>query len=164
MRVQLVSYWLKRTLKSLWRFCGAHFRYNIQDHTESKTNLFSRNYKEFDVWKCEFCEKWVIEIVNFVKNEILKMGIFCKMRLWDCEFCENWDFENVNFVKSETLKMWILSKMIFSKCEFLDKLRIFAPVWKKWKLLWRFSSSQSCSSRRPPMCLASDRPQRLWAD
>ena len=48
-------------------------------------------------WKCEFCEKWDFEIVNLVKNVILKMCILSK---------------NV------ILKMWILSKMGFWKCEF----------------------------------------------
>ena len=57
--------------------------------------------------KCEFCEKWDFENVNFVK-----------MRLWKYDFCEKWDFESVNFVKSEIFKIWIL-----------DKIRIFAPVW-----------------------------------
>ena len=47
-----------------------------------------------------------------------------------CEFCKKWDFENVNFVKNETLKLRILGKVRFSKCEFLDKLRIFAPLWR----------------------------------
>ena len=42
------------------------------------------------------------------------------MRFWKCEFGEKWDFKNVNLVKSE-----------FSKYEFLDKLRIFAPVWRR---------------------------------
>ena len=53
------------------------------------------------LWKCELCEKWDFENVNFVKNDILKMWILWKMRLWNCEFCEKIDFENVNFVKSE---------------------------------------------------------------
>ena len=48
-------------------------------------------------WKCEFWEKWDFEIVNFVKNVILKMWILWKMRVWNCKFCENWDFQNVNF-------------------------------------------------------------------
>ena len=52
-------------------------------------------------WKCEFCEKWDFEIVNFVKNEILKLWMLSKMRLWNCEFCEIWDFEIVNFVKNK---------------------------------------------------------------
>ena len=69
--------------------------------------------------KCEFCEKWGFENMNFVKNEISEMWILSKRGI-----------ENVNFVKNEILKMWILSKMIFSKCEFLDTLRIFAPVWR----------------------------------
>ena len=71
--------------------------------------------------KCEFCQKWDFEIVNFVKNVILKMWILRKMRFWKCEFCKKWDFEIVNFVKNETLKIWILSKMRFSKCEFCEK-------------------------------------------
>ena len=58
----------------------------LKIHTGAKTNILSRNYQEFDVWKCEFCEK---------------------MKLWKCEFCENWDFKNVNFVKSHIFKLWI---------------------------------------------------------
>ena len=64
------------------------------------------------LWKCEFCEKWDFENMNFVKNETLKMWILWKMRLW---------------------KLWILSKMRFSKCEFLEKLLIFASVCFKQK-------------------------------
>ena len=37
--------------------------------------------------KCEFCEKWDFENVNFVQK---------------------WDFEIVNLMKSEIFKMWIL--------------------------------------------------------
>ena len=69
------------------------------------------------IWKCEFCEKWEFENMNFGK-----------MTLWKCEFCEKWHFENVNFVKNETLKMWISSKLRFSKCDFLHRLR-YVPVW-----------------------------------
>ena len=39
-------------------------------------------------WKCELCEKWHFQNVNFVKNEILKMWILSKMRLWKCEFLD----------------------------------------------------------------------------
>ena len=93
------------------------------------------------LWKCDFCENWSFENVNFVKNETLKLWILWKMRLWNYEFCQKWDFHNVNFVKNEDLKMWILSKMLSSKCEFLDKLRIFAPVCNvgetNRKIYWR---------------------------
>ena len=57
--------------------------------------------------KCEFCQKWGFENVNFDKNEVLKMWILSKMTLWKCEFCEKWGFENVNFDKNEVFKMWI---------------------------------------------------------
>ena len=71
--------------------------------------------------KCEFCENWYLENVNFVKirknrdfrsenfvkNDTLRMWMLWKLRLWKCEFCEKWDFENVNFVINETLNMWI---------------------------------------------------------
>ena len=50
--------------------------------------------------KCEFCEKWDFEIVNFVENETLKLWILWKMSLWNCEFCEKLDFENVISVKN----------------------------------------------------------------
>ena len=39
-------------------------------------------------WKCEFCEKWDFENVNFVKNKTLKMWILCKMRFSKCEFLD----------------------------------------------------------------------------
>ena len=55
-------------------------------HTRVKTKLLSRNYQEFYVWKCEFCEKWDFENVNFVKNESLKMWILSKMIISKCEF------------------------------------------------------------------------------
>ena len=68
-------------------------------HTGAKTNFLFRNYQEFDgwkmwilwkmiFWKCEFCEKWDFESVNFVKNEILKVWILSKVRLWNWEFLE----------------------------------------------------------------------------
>ena len=57
--------------------------------------------------KCEFCEKWDFENVNFVRNEILKMCIWWEMRFSKCEFCEKLDFQNVNFVKSDIFKMLI---------------------------------------------------------
>ena len=44
------------------------------------------------LWKCEFCEKWDLENVNYVKNENLKLWILSKMRFWKCEFCEKWHF------------------------------------------------------------------------
>ena len=75
---------------------------NAWPHTGAKTNFLSRNYQEFDVWKmrlwkCEFCEKWDFENVNFVKNQTLKLWILLKLRFWKCEFCEKWDLQNVNF-------------------------------------------------------------------
>ena len=50
--------------------------------------------------KCEFCEKWDFENVNFVKNEISKMWISWKIRFSKCEFREKWGFQNVNFWKN----------------------------------------------------------------
>ena len=38
--------------------------------------------------KCEFCETWDFENVNFVKHETLKMWILWKMRLWNCDLWE----------------------------------------------------------------------------
>ena len=57
-------------------------------HTGAKANFLSRNYQEFDVWKCEFCEKWDFEIVNFVKNETSKLWILSKMRFSKCDFLD----------------------------------------------------------------------------
>ena len=38
--------------------------------------------------KCEFCEKWDIENVNFVKNQTLKLWFLWKLIFRKCEFCE----------------------------------------------------------------------------
>ena len=57
-------------------------------------------------WKCELCEKWDFEIVNFVENDALKLFILWKMIFWKCDFCKKWDFENVNFVKNDIFVMW----------------------------------------------------------
>ena len=78
-----------------------------------KTTFYPEITKNLMFEKCEFCEKWEFEIVNFVKNEVLKMWILWKMRFWKCDFCEKWDFEIVNFVKNEISEMWILWKMRF---------------------------------------------------
>ena len=117
----------------LWRFIlimRTVFMARGEEHTGAKTNFLSRNYLEFSVEKkCEFCEKWcsenvnfvknvTFEIVNFVTNEILKLWILWKMRFskcefcqkcdfWNCEFCEKWDFEIMNFVKITIFNMWI---------------------------------------------------------
>ena len=40
------------------------------------------------LWKCEFCEKWDFEIVDFVKNETLKMRILSKSEILKCEFLD----------------------------------------------------------------------------
>ena len=40
------------------------------------------------LWKCEFCEKWDFENVNFVIIKISKMWILWKMRFWQCEFLD----------------------------------------------------------------------------
>ena len=58
--------------------------------------------------KCEFCEKWDFENVNFVKIEILKMWILWKLRFWKCEFCE---------------------KVGLSKCEISDKMFLKSILW-----------------------------------
>ena len=74
--------------------------------------------------KCEFCERWDFESVNFVKNETMKMWIFWKMRHWKCEFCEKWDIENVNFVKN-----WGCLPQCVSKAFMLE---IWNPDFGKW--------------------------------
>ena len=38
--------------------------------------------------KRAFCEKWGFEIVNFVKNETLKMQILSKNEILKCEFLD----------------------------------------------------------------------------
>ena len=40
------------------------------------------NYQEIDVWKCEFCEKWVFKFVNFVKSEFSKCEFLDKLRIF----------------------------------------------------------------------------------
>ena len=91
-------------------------------------------------WKCEFCQKWDFENVNFVKNETLKLWILWKVRLWKCEFCEKWDFETVNFVKNDILKLWISWKMRFWKCESVENETL--TLWILWK--GRFWKCEFC--------------------
>ena len=69
-------------------------------------------------WKCEFCQNYYFESVNFVKDE-----------LWKCEFREKWDFKNTNFVKSVILKIWILKK----------KLRFWKWVTSCMSCMWVIS-------------------------
>ena len=58
------------------------------------------------LWKCDFCEKWDFENVNFVTNGISKCEFCEKWAFSKCEFCDKWDFENVK-VKNKIFKMWI---------------------------------------------------------
>ena len=62
-----------------------------------KTQLFIQKILGISFEKCECCEKWDFENVNFVNNESLKLWISWKIRFWKCEFCEKWCFQNVNF-------------------------------------------------------------------
>ena len=101
--------------------------------------------------------------MNFVKNEVLKWWILCKMRFWNCEFGKN-----------EILKLWILSKMIVSKCEFwinsgflpqyrwywcfLGSLRhSFIFQWMSWRVyicVWMgVTSSNPRFALLSPVCL-----------
>ena len=63
-------------------------------------------------WKCDFCEKWDFENVNFFlkKMSFYKMWICKKNVSVKCDFCEKWVFENVNFVKNVSVK-----------CDFCEK-------------------------------------------
>ena len=60
--------------------------------------------------KCEFCQKWEFQNVNFVKNEIIKMWILRKLWFLRSQFCKNWIFG-----------IWISRKLWFQKCEFCRK-------------------------------------------
>ena len=77
-------------------------------------------------WKCELCEKWDFEYVNFVKNEISK-----------CEFCEKWDFEKVNFVKkwySHNVNFWWITDFcssLFQVSIYLVQITCMSIVHKK---------------------------------
>ena len=44
------------------------------------------------LWKCEFCEKWDFENVNFVKSEIFTMWTLWKVRFSQCDFLKKWGF------------------------------------------------------------------------
>ena len=90
--------------------------------------------------KCEFCEKWDFEIVNFVRNGTLKLWILRKTRLWKCEFCEIRDFKNVNFVK---MRLWNRVKTIF------------------WQFLWNFFLSAPSPKAEPTGAKGAIR-QVLW--
>ena len=67
------------------------------DTLEQKPTFYSEIPKNLMFEKCEFCEKWNFENVNFAKNP----------KNDKCKFCEKWDFENVNFVKNEISTLWI---------------------------------------------------------
>ena len=52
--------------------------------------------------KCEFCEKWDFENLNFVKDDVLKMWIFWNMIFWRCpptsgRAISGWPFQVGNF-------------------------------------------------------------------
>ena len=53
---------------------GYHFFSNTLGQKPTFYPEFTKNLM-FE--KCEFCEKWNLEIVNFVKNETLKLWILC---------------------------------------------------------------------------------------
>ena len=63
-----------------------------------KATFYPEITKNLMFEKCEFCEKWDFENMNFVKIEISELWILWKMRLQKCEFCE----------KNEISEMWIL--------------------------------------------------------
>ena len=77
------------------------------------------------LWKCEFCEKWDFENVNFAKNEILKLWISWKVRFSKCEFsdksdfCPSVNFANYGITKSHillTLQMFLLHSTFRPDC------------------------------------------------
>ena len=83
-------------------------------------------------WKCEFCEKWDFENVNFVKNVIVKLWIFSKNEIlkmwifgWIADFCLSVNsigvqtspkqrleirVENPKFLK-ESLGEWVIIRL-----------------------------------------------------
>ena len=110
-------------------------------HTGAKTNILSRNYQEFYVWKM-----WILWKMIFSKSE----------------FCEKWEFENVDFVKNEIFQRWILWKIIFSKSEFCEKWYFQnGNFWINWGFLlqcvilsgmpvWRNQSKSNKSGKIKP--------------
>ena len=66
------------------------------------------------LWNCGFCEKWVFEKVNFVKNEILKLWILWKMTFSKCEFLDRLRiFASVWFTKKTRL---FKNHLLLAKC------------------------------------------------
>ena len=72
---------------------------------QNERNSWNVNCVKMNLWKCELCEKWDLENVNFVKLEILKNVNFVKIKIWKCEFCETcelwffkmWFYANASF-------------------------------------------------------------------
>ena len=96
-----------------WAFCHAY------THWGKKTTFYTEITNNFMFEKCEFCEKWDFQNMNFVKNRTLKMWILWKIRFSKCEFCEILDFQNVNFWINKLIFILNMWKMRVSKCEFL---------------------------------------------
>ena len=69
--------------------------------------LWKCDFKNCGLLKCDFGQKWGIEILIFTKNAILKMWFLWKMRFWNWDFYEKCEFENV------ILHMWIFGIVIF---------------------------------------------------
>ena len=61
--------------------------YASYDHTLGQKHAFYPKIpKNLILEKCEFCEKWDFENVNFVKNQIFKMWILSKWNISKCDF------------------------------------------------------------------------------
>ena len=67
-----------------------------------KPTFYLEIHKNLMFEKCEFCEKWDFDIVNFVKNETFKMWILDKLRI----FAPVWCFHAV-MIKRENVWMKI---------------------------------------------------------
>ena len=83
-----IEQWFFITLKNVRNLTQIWFQYLLDEgipkfvrwSEKSKPNFLSKNSLEFGFKKCELCEKWDFENVNFVKIGILKMWIWWKLR------------------------------------------------------------------------------------
>ena len=79
-----------------FQFKYIYTRTAAQRTLRQQPTFFPKNSLEFEFVKCEFCENWDFENVNFAKNEILwKKKIVCNLKmsiLWTLRFskCDFW--------------------------------------------------------------------------
>ena len=103
-------------------FCVGH--YFTWAHTGANPNFLSKNTP---FQKCEFCEKWDFENVNFVKIKILKLWILWKLRFSKCDFWTKCGFS------PQSVEPWFKIRLLghsgLLAVFALKRKRIFEQMW-----------------------------------